>query len=155
MKMRYAAVALGIAGAVLAAAQAGAAEYEVKMLNKGPDGRSMVFAPAFLEIEAGDTVTFVPTDKGHNAEIIKGMLPDDAEAWKGKMNREVTVTFGRDGVYGYKCLPHYGLGMVGLIKVGDDAANVEAAREVKHPGKAKQAFAALFEQFDTVRNAMR
>jgi len=32
----------------------------------------MVFEPALLKNAPGDTVTFVPTDKSHNAESIKG-----------------------------------------------------------------------------------
>ena len=47
-----------------------AADFEVKMLNKGAEG-AMVFEPAGLKIAPGDTVTFIPTDKGHNAEAIK------------------------------------------------------------------------------------
>ena len=53
------------------------------MLNKGKDG-AMVFEPAGVKIAAGDTVTFIPTDKGHNAESIKGMIPDGATEFKGK-----------------------------------------------------------------------
>jgi len=44
-----------------------------------------------------------------------------------------------------KCLPHYGMGMVALIQVGD-AVNIEAAKAVKHQGKAKKAFEELFTQ---------
>jgi plastocyanin len=54
---------------------AAAAEIEVKMLNKGSDGGMMVFEPALVKVEPGDTVNFIATDKGHNAEAIKGMLP--------------------------------------------------------------------------------
>ena len=50
-----------------------AAEIEVKMLNKGAEGL-MVFEPALVKVAPGDTVKFVATDKGHNAETIKGML---------------------------------------------------------------------------------
>lgn len=62
------------------------------------------------------------------------------------MNEEITVTFDVEGVYGYKCLPHYGMGMVGLIQVGDGPANAQDAQEVKHPGRAAQRMALLFEQ---------
>lgn len=41
------------------------------MLDRRTTGR-MVFKPNFVMAEPGDTITFVPTDKGHNAEIIKG-----------------------------------------------------------------------------------
>ncbi|MEC5293778.1 pseudoazurin [Aurantimonas sp. C2-6-R+9] len=142
--MRHARLALGVAGALLMVAPALAADHEVQMLNKGADG-PMVFEPAFLQIEPGDTVTFVPTDKGHNSEAIEGMVPEGAEAWKGKISEEVSVTFTEPGIYGYKCLPHYPLGMVGLIQVGDDPLNLEEAKGVKHPGKADKRMTALFE----------
>lgn len=66
---------LGLAAAaMLITTPALAADFEVHMLNKGKDG-VMVFEPASLKIAAGDTVTFIPTDKGHNVETIKGMVP--------------------------------------------------------------------------------
>ncbi|HEV7368596.1 pseudoazurin [Arenibaculum sp.] len=131
--------AVALLVALAAPVAAGAAEHEVKMLNKGAEGM-MVFEPAVLKIAPGDTVRFVPTDKGHNAESVKTMLPDGAQAFAGKMNQEVTVTFDVPGLYGYQCKPHLAMGMVGLIQVGDDAPNraaVEAAAG-KLPNKAKQ-----------------
>ena len=93
-----------------------AADFEVKMLNKGAEG-AMVFEPAGLKIAPGDTVTFIPTDKGHNAEAIKGMVPEGAAEFKGKMNEEIKVTFDVPGLYGIKCAPHLGMGMVAAILV--------------------------------------
>ena len=91
----------------------------------------------------GDTVTFVPTDRSHNAESIDGMLPDGAEPFAGKMNKEISVTFDQEGVYGVKCNPHYAMGMVALVQVGE-AGNLEAAKGVKHPGKAADRIEAAF-----------
>ena len=142
--MKYAFAIAAALAAVLAAGSASAAEHEVKMLNKGEKG-AMVFEPDFLKVELGDTVKFVPTDKGHDAESIKGMMPEGAEAFKGKINQEVTYTVEKEGVYGVKCTPHYAMGMVMLIVAGEPA-NAEEAKTVKHPGKAKATFAALFEQ---------
>ena len=99
---------IGVAALLLAGA-AGAAEIEVKMLDKGTEG-VMVFEPALVKIEPGDTVKFVATQKGHNAESIKGMLPPDATPFLGKVSQDVTVTFDQPGIYGVKCLPHYGMG---------------------------------------------
>jgi pseudoazurin len=124
-------------------------EHRVEMLNRGPDGEMMAFAPAFLKVAPGDTVTFVPTDKSHNAESILGMIPEGAEAWKGKINQEISVTFETEGVYGYKCLPHYPLGMVGLIQVGEAAPNLAQAQEIKHPGRAAQRMALLIGEVQT------
>ncbi|WP_011581412.1 MULTISPECIES: pseudoazurin [Chelativorans] len=123
-----------------------AADHEIKMLNKGADGEAMAFEPAFLKIAPGDTVTFVATDKGHNSETIKGMAPEGAETWKGKINEEIKVTFDQEGVYGFRCLPHFGMGMVGLIQVGDNPANLEEAKGVKLPNKAAKRMAGYFEQ---------
>ena len=136
--------ALALGAAVIFAGAAGAAEVEIKMLNKGATG-AMVFEPNFVSVAPGDTIRFVPTDKGHNAETIKGMIPDGAEAFKSKFNEEITVTFDKEGVYGVKCAPHYGMGMVALIEVGEPV-NLDAAKAIKQTGKAKAAFAELFGQ---------
>lgn len=123
-----------------------AAEHEVRMLNKGPDGQAMQFDPAFLEIEPGDSVTFIATDKGHNSESILDMVPEGTETWKGKMNEEITVTFHEEGIYGYKCQPHFALGMVGIIQVGQSIDNLDSAETAKLPGKAKTRMAELIAQ---------
>jgi len=130
-----AAVFAAIAGSALAA------DHEIHMLNKGKDG-AMVFEPAGIKIAAGDTVTFIPTDKGHNAETIKGMLPEGAVEFKGKMSEKVTVTFDVAGTYGVKCAPHVGMGMVGLVVVGDAPANLDVYKDVKLPKKAQERFEA-------------
>jgi pseudoazurin len=140
MNRTIAALAIGVAIAV--PASAGAAEFEVLMLNKGAKG-AMVFEPDFIAAAPGDTIRFVPADKGHNVETIKGMLPDGATPVKSKFNEEVVVTFDQEGVYGLKCTPHYAMGMVALVAVGTPS-NLEAAKAVKQSGKAKKVFEALF-----------
>lgn len=122
-----------------AVAPAYAANFEVHMLNKGADGAAMVFEPALVQVAVGDTVTFLPTDKGHNAESIKDILPEGAETFKGGMGKEIVVTFTVPGVYGVKCAPHVGMGMVAAIIV-DEAVNIDAAKAAKLPGKAKERF---------------
>ena len=142
-----------LVGALMAMAAAGAqaAEVEVKMLNKGAAG-AMVFEPALVKIAPGDTVKFVPTDKSHNAESIPEMMPAGTEPFIGKMNEQVEVTFKENGVYGIKCKPHYGMGMVALIVVGEPT-NLDAAAAAKHPGKAKQVFADLVAKANQVAKA--
>jgi pseudoazurin len=128
---------LGIAFAVAAmTTAASAADFEVHMLNKGKDG-VMVFEPGLTKVAKGDTVTFIPTDKSHNAETAKGLLPDGAEPFKGKMNEAVKITFSVDGAYVVKCAPHVGMGMVALVVVGDAPANLEAIKTAKLPKKAR------------------
>ena len=126
-------------------ATAGLSEtFEVKMLNKGETGR-MVFEPAYLAVAPGDTVTFVPASKGHNAETIKGMIPDEAKKFKSKIGKEFSVTLTAEGLYGVKCTPHYSMGMVALIQVGA-ATNLSNVSDVKQRGKSKARFEPLFAQ---------
>ena len=126
-------------------ATAGVAEtFEIKMLNKGETGR-MVFEPAYLAVAPGDTVTFVPASKGHNAETIKGMIPGEAKKFKSKIGKEFSVTLTAEGLYGVKCTPHYSMGMVALIQVGA-ATNLSKVSGVKQRGKSKARFKPLFAQ---------
>lgn len=125
----------------LASAQAD--EVEVKMLTRGEAGM-MVFEPALVQIAPGDSVRFVPVDTGHNAESIKDMIPEGAEPFKSGIGKELVVTFDQEGIYGYQCMPHYGMGMVGLVVVGNKEANLEAAQALKQRGKAAKRFETLF-----------
>jgi pseudoazurin len=136
---------LAAAALVLMAAPAMAANFEVQMLNKGADG-AMVFEPALTKVAVGDTVTFIPTDKGHNVETIKGMLPEGAEPTKGKANVETVITFTVPGAYGLKCAPHFAMGMVALVVVGDAPANLDAVKAVKMPKPAQARFDAMYTQ---------
>ncbi len=115
------------------------AEIEVKMLNKGSDGQAMVFEPAAIKAAPGDVIRFVVVDKGHDAASVKGMLPEGAEDFKGKMNQELAITVDKEGAYVVKCTPHLGMGMVALIVVGDaPPANLDAIKTGKLPKKARQ-----------------
>ena len=131
----------------LAGAPSWAADHEVQMLNRG-DAGPMVFKPAGIKIEPGDTVTFVATDPGHNAETIAGMFPQGAEAFRTTIGETVTVTFDVEGVYGIKCTPHYAMGMVMLVTVGE-LGNLEEAKAVRHPGLARKRFEDLFAAIPT------
>ena len=151
MRRYLVAAAVGVVMAMAGGARA--AEVEVKMLNKGAEGL-MVFEPALIKVAPGDSVKFVSTDKGHNAETIKGMLPDGATTFTGKMGEDVAVKFDQAGIYGVKCAPHYGMGMVALVVVGNPA-NEEQAKAVPQIGKAKQVFATLFERLAANKTAAK
>jgi len=127
------------AAVVITLAGAAAAEtFEVQMLNKGAAG-TMVFEPASLRVAAGDTVKFIAADKGHNAQTIDGMMPEGAEGFAGKINEEIEITLTEPGVYGVMCKPHFAMGMVMVIAVGDDAAP-DSFLEGRLPKKAKERF---------------
>ncbi|EZP71097.1 Azu1 pseudoazurin (Blue copper protein) [Sphingomonas paucimobilis] len=123
-------------GIALAAVPAEAKTIVIHMKNKGAEG-SMVFEPAFVKAAPGDVIRFVPTDPSHNAETIAGLWPARVKPAKGMINKELAVPVSTPGLYGFKCLPHYGMGMVALVQVGNaPAADVAAARAVRLPGLA-------------------
>ena len=143
--MRLIGIVLAVAALGAAAGSASAADVEVKMLNKGAEG-SMVFEPSLVQVQPGDTVHFIATDKSHDVESIKGMLPEGVEPFKGKMNENFDLTVTEEGVYGVKCTPHYPMGMVALVVVGDPSSNLEAAKAAKNPKKAQERLGADFAQ---------
>ena len=95
--------------------------HEVHMLNRNDQG-PMVYEPQRLRIAPGDTVRFLPTQPGHNAATIDGMIPGDGERFVGRINEEIEVTLTQEGIWGIRCSPHYTMGMVMLIQVGDTPA---------------------------------
>lgn len=128
--------------ALLAGAASASETIIVQMLNKGEDG-AMVFEPSFIQAQPGDTVTFVPTNPGHNAATLEDLVPEGAEAFDGDLGKEISITVTAEGLYGVKCTPHVGMGMVALIQAGAPT-NLEAAQAVAEGlrGKAKERFEA-------------
>ena len=115
------------------------AEIAVKMLNKGSDGQAMVFEPAAVRAAPGDVIRFMPVDKGHNAAAVKGLIPEGTEEFTGKINQELTITVEKEGAYVIKCTPHFGMGMIALVVVGEGTpANLDAVKNAKMPKKTKE-----------------
>lgn len=141
--MKLFGTAIALVALATGAGIASAAEFEIKMLNKG-EGGVMVFEPDFVQAAPGDIVHFVVVDKGHDVESIKGMLPEGVEPFKAKMNENFDLTVTSEGVYGVKCTPHYAMGMIALIVAGDPSSNLEAAKAAKNPKKAQERFDAAF-----------
>ncbi len=139
--MRIPAIFLAAVAVAFVAPATVASANTVKMLNKGAAG-SMVFENAIIRVKPGESVTFTPDDMGHSVESIPGMLPAGAKPFKGQMNKPLTVTFSKPGVYGFKCPPHLGMGMVGVVIVGDPV-NLTQAKAVSLPGRAKQVMSGL------------
>lgn len=136
MRLKFGLIAAA-AALIASAAPLMAADHQVQMLNKGSDG-AMVFEPGFLKIAPGDTVTFVPTDKSHNVETFKGLIPDGVAEFKSKPNEQYQAKFDVPGAYVLKCTPHVGMGMVALIQVGDGPANLEAIKIAKVPNMVRK-----------------
>ena len=139
MKNVITAIALAMA---VGCAPAFAADTTVEMLNKRDDGAKMVYSEDITRIDVGDTITWVPTAKGHNVEIIAAPEGFDIPK-KSKNNKEVSITFDVPGVYLYQCTPHKAMGMIALVVVGDDTSNIEDVAKAKARGKSKKKLKAL------------
>lgn len=114
----------------------------IEMLNKDDAGNKMIFSEELAKVDVGETVTWLPTSKGHNVEMIAG--PDGAELpKKSKNGKEVSITFEVPGIYYYWCTPHKGMGMIGLVVVGDDTSNKDDIAKAKALGKSKKKLKAL------------
>tara|TARA_B100002019_G_scaffold293261_1_gene319709 strand:+ start:1490 stop:1921 length:432 start_codon:yes stop_codon:yes gene_type:complete len=127
--------------AVLLAIGMGTAHAEditIDMLNKRDDGAKMVYSQDIATIDVGDTITWLPTQKGHNVEFIAG--PDGWEApKKSKLGKEYAYTFDTPGVYLYQCTPHKSMGMIAIVVVGDlTQEGVDAIKDAKVKGKSKK-----------------
>tara|TARA_B100001248_G_scaffold40573_1_gene26005 strand:+ start:1421 stop:1849 length:429 start_codon:yes stop_codon:yes gene_type:complete len=123
-----------------------AADITVEMLNKRKsDNATMVYSEDISRIDAGDTITWLPTTKGHNVHFLAG-----PEGWevpkKSKFNKEVSMTFDTPGIYFYQCTPHKSMGMIALVVVGGDTSNKDAIAKIKVFGKSKKKIKALLEQ---------
>ena len=121
---------------VMITTSAFAEDMTIEMLNKRDDGAKMVYSEDIARVDVGDTITWVPTSKGHNVQFVT--VPEGVEKIKSKNNKEVSFTFEKEGVYLYVCTPHKGMGMIALVVVGGDTSNKEAIAKVKVVAKAKK-----------------
>ena len=112
-----------------------AADVTIEMLNKNADGHRNVYSEEVVKIEVGETVTWLPTSKGHNVEMIAS--PNNMK-FKSKNNKEAKITFDTPGIDYYWCTPHKGMGMIGLIIVGNDLSNMDNVASAKATGKSKR-----------------
>lgn len=123
---------------------ANSADMTIEMLNKR-DKEKMVYSEDVVRIEVGDTITWVPTSKGHNVHFIAG-----PEGWelpkKSKNNKEVAITFDTPGIYLYQCTPHATQGMIAAVVVGADYSNLDDIKKLKIRGKSKKKFKEILEQ---------
>jgi pseudoazurin len=120
-----------------------AEDMTIDMLNKREDGAKMVYSEDIASIDVGDTITWLPTSKGHNVEFIAG--PDGWDApRKSKLSKEVAITFDTPGVYLYQCSPHKTMGMIAIVVVGElTQEGVDAIKDAKVKGKSKKKLKAL------------
>ena len=81
-------------------------------------------------IEVGETIEWLPKNKGHNVEFLAGPKMDLLPK-KSNIDEVHSVVFKVPGVYLYRCTPHGNMGMLGLIIVGNDFHNIEKVKEIE------------------------
>ena len=99
----------------------------VKMLNTSDQG-SMVFEPAFIKINAGDSINFEMVDAGHNAVTVAA--PAGSISFDTKYKPSTIVKFDVNGLYLYKCTPHAMMAMAGIIQVSDASNKAEMEKAI-------------------------
>ena len=107
---------------------------QVEMLNR-LEKQKMLFNPTIVEVSMGDTVNWIAKSKGHNVEFVAS--PQDIK-FKSKVSRDTEYTFSESGFYLYVCTPHKGMGMIGLVVVGNDLSNIDDIASAKAIGKSKK-----------------
>ena len=112
-----------------------AEDMSIEMLNKRDDGAKMVYSKDVARIDVGDTITWLPTSKGHNVEST--LFP---------YTTLFRSTFDVPGVYFYQCTPHKAMGMIAIVVVGDDTSNKDTILKAsKAKGKSKKKLIKLLE----------
>lgn len=81
------------------------------------------FSPLHVFIKHGDTVKWTNMTI-HDTQSMDGLIPEGADHWLSNIGQELAITLETEGVYIYKCNPHFANGMVGAIIVGE-ANNME------------------------------
>ena len=132
-----------LTAALLMSTPAFSADMKIEMLNKDAEGNRQVYSEEVARIDVGDTITWVPTNKGHNIEMVAS--PNDMKL-RSKNNKEVQITFEEPGIYYYWCTPHKGMGMIGLVVVGDDTSNKDQIAKAKAIGKSKKKLKKLLDE---------
>jgi pseudoazurin len=76
------------------------------------------FTPMHLFVKPGDTVRWTQMTI-HDTQSMEGLIPEGATPWQSNVGQELAITLDKEGVYIYKCNPHFANGMAGAIIVGE------------------------------------
>ena len=86
------------------------------------------FAPMIVYVAPGDTVHFenMPT---HNVQTVEPLVPEGQEEVYTEIGENVSLVFDDEGIVVYKCTPHWGNRMGGIIVVGEPEDPAAIAEE--------------------------
>ena len=104
----------------------------------------MTFQPDLVKVGVGDTVTFSPPTRATTSMSSPTCFLLALGPLQGRYQQAAERDVHRAGVYVVKCDPHYGMGMVAVIVVGDDLSNLDAVKAGKNPKLAQQRLDTIF-----------
>lgn len=105
--------------------------------NHVVSAQGTAFKPMVITIQPGDTVSWENMN-GHITHAIDEYIPEGAKGWQSQMGENFTTApLTVEGVYFYKCDPHWGAGMGGVVIVGNPT-NMETIEASKPKGAAKR-----------------
>ena len=93
------------------------------------------FTPLVVHIQPGDTVSWTNMS-GHTTHSLDAqkLTPKGGQTWQSAMGDNFqTKPFKVQGVYMYKCDPHWGFGMGGVIIVGKPTNMAEIKKHAHGP----------------------
>lgn len=129
----------------LTASTSSAAEVVVEMLSRDKTANlGNVYKPGLIRVNRGDTVKWKATQSGHNVAFVAGAVPAGVPLFTSPMSKDVNFKFEKPGIYLYKCTPHIGMGMVGIVLVGNDKSNLAAVKATYVPPLAKKRLEPIF-----------
>ena len=85
-------------------------------IQMGYEG-NLVFEPNEVTINAGDTVTFINNALPPHNIIVDGRADLSRESLMFSPGETQEIVFAESGDYNFKCAPHEGAGMKGIIHV--------------------------------------
>ncbi|MBE9533288.1 MAG: copper-binding protein [Proteobacteria bacterium] len=101
--------------------------------------KGATFSPLVVKVAPGDTVSWENMNT-HITETITEYLPAGAEGWISGMGESFTTPpLTVEGAYIYKCTPHWGMAMGGVIIVGTPT-NLDDIKAKKPKGAAKRLY---------------
>lgn len=140
---------LVLAAVIVSLASASAAEVKVEMLNRDKaTNANNLYKPGLVRINKGDTVKWIATSPGHNVAFVQNAVPAGVALFSSGFAKEIVYKFDKPGLYLYKCTPHLGMGMVGLVIVGNDKSNIAAVKAAYVPPLAKKRLEPLFAEVE-------
>ena len=86
------------------------------------------FDPMVVYVEPGESVTWTQMN-AHNVETLADLIPEGGVEFNSEVGADYSQKFDEPGIFVYKCTPHWGARMGGIVVVGkpeDAGATMDA-----------------------------